>query len=737
VSRADYLEGLVLAAALLGLVLAAAGLAIRRSLPQLTGAARWVAFGTLGTLALVAAHVLPLALGVLTRGTVLVAAALLVAGAVALPRREGVPAAPAPPPVAPTGRLSAALAVAGVGAVAAAALAVAARDATQSSTGLDMVNFHLPDVARWIQSGSLWEVNQFVPGLTHGNYPNNGDTVLLAAALPWRNDFAVRVSMLPFLALTGLAVYALARELRAPAGAAALAGAAIAAVPIVAETAVTNALPDPVMWAGFAAGLLFLVRWAREPRASELALAGAGLGLAFGAKWYGVWAVVIVVAVWVTGSLAARRGVGRVARATAALAAIVAVTGGIWLVRNWVESGNPAFPVEVRVLGATVFAAPHDRLREEAGFTISGYLGDWPVWREHLLPTYRDFLGAPALLLAAGGLLGALLAAVALAGRAARTRSTPGDAGAQQAAAGVLGLGADRGGPGAEAPAARAGGRDGAEAAVAGLGAAGVLLAVAYALTPYSAQGAAGLPVFAGPNTRYLVPALLALAPAAAWAAGRLAGRAPLAARLAEAAVLAAVLLGLREAFDAGTARVAAWAAVLALAAGAAVAAYALRGRLPKPRLRLLAACAAGLALAGAGAVGWREQRHFNEHRYRGVDATFDWLLAHAPSGRRVALAGDWSNGVGPPFPMFGPRLRNQVAYNGPWEQRMLQRHRGPRPFLRALRNGRYDLLVVGRGFLARPGAPPAGDVPEERWARAGGLRQVARSDTLTLFTVD
>ena len=31
--------------------------------------------------------------------------------------------------------------------------------------------------------------------------------------------------------------------------------------------------------------------------------------------------------------------------------------------RNWVESGNPVFPVKLEVAGVTIFDAPYDRVR--------------------------------------------------------------------------------------------------------------------------------------------------------------------------------------------------------------------------------------------------------------------------------------------------------------------------------------------------------------------------------------
>ena len=136
---------------------------------------------------------------------------------------------------------------------------------------------------------------------------------------------------------------------------------------------------------GFATGACFLLRRRRTGSTVDLVLAGLGLGLAFGTKWYAVWAVAIVLAVWAAGSLLERRGARAVVRDGAVLCGLVALAGGIWMLRNLVESGNPVFPVEVSPLGLTIFDAPRDTVRESAGFTLLHYVGDGGrVERVHL-----------------------------------------------------------------------------------------------------------------------------------------------------------------------------------------------------------------------------------------------------------------------------------------------------------------------------------------------------------------
>jgi hypothetical protein len=660
-----YAAGLVWFAATFGLVGAATGALLRGRLAALEGAARASAAVVVFTAGLVAAHVLPLALGVLARGTVLGAAAALLALALALPSR---PAAVAPPPPSESGppsRAALAIAAVAVAAVAAAWIVALARDASHPVMALDASTFHLPNVARWIQHGTLWRVDQFIPGLAQGNYPQNGDVVALAAILPWRDAFGARLITGGYYALTGVCVYALAREAGARASGAALAGALVLAVPIVAVASLHNAMPDPVMYATFAAGVTFLLRHVRGGARADLVLAGVALGLSFGTKWYAVSAVAAVVAVWALGRLLGREDVARVARQGVALGALVALAGGVWMLRNLVESGNPTFPQQVAPLGITLFAAPPDPIRALAGFSVADYLTSTSVWGDYLLPSYRAFLGAPAALLLAGPV-------VAVARR-------------------------------------RVGGRIVALAVLA------VVLVAAYAVTPYSAFGPRDQPFFAGQNSRYVVPALIVAAAAGAWALERL-GRARV---VAELLALGAVVLGLRRGFAIPAGAVVAVAAAL-LAAGAALTAR-------RPRVPL--AVAAAIVLAAAAVAGARVKDRFDARGYHGADPTIDWVLTREPAGARIGLAGIFEpSAVAPVLPMLGPQLRNDVGYVGPWVRHRLEQYRAAAPFRAALRAGRYDLLLVGRG------SPPVTVAAAERWAAAGGWVPVARGPAMTLL---
>jgi len=674
----DFLIGAALYAAMLAAVAIATALIVRRRLRHLDPLELGLASVVVGTAVLLLVHLVPLMLGVLTRGTVLAAAALAV-GLAALVRpvadadADAERAEQARPPAAPSSPISWALAAVAGAFATVAALADLGRWAGDELVGVDPLTFHLPNVARWIQEGTVWQIDQFVPLLAHGNYPNNGDVLLLSSVLPWHNDFLVRLPITFYLVVLAVAVFAVARELGASHAASALAAAVIVSLPVVGLATIPRALPDSLMWATYACGVLFALRHARTRRRSDLVLAAVALAVACGTKWYGVSSVPVLLGVW----LAARLLAARRARAPGAVAAAlrdglfvgaIAFAGTVvWLVRNLVLSDNPVFPLNIELFGVTIFHAPPDVIRDQAGWSIADYAGDLDVLGQLAGEIVEGIGGAP-IVCAVG-----LIAAIVLARRRGH---------APDERILVLSVGA-------------------------------IVLALLYTVTPATALGLQGDPSLANSNTRYAVPALLLAVPVLAWAIGRL----PRAAALVfELALAGGAVIGAYHGYEVAGPRDITLAAVgLGLLAGAAWVLWRLRGH----RI-VLAGAAIAVLLVGLAATN-RMQDRINDGRYRNIDPGVDAMLSAAPSGKRVALAADWTvAGLSPIWPAFGTRIDNEVEFMGRFVDGFLTPWGDEASFQAALRRGRFDVLVVGRGFY-----PPEA-TPEQDWALDAGWRTIA-----------
>src|SRR4051794_31764686 len=646
---------------------------LRRWAPGLDPFERTVAVALVGVVLILAIHLVPLALGVLDRVSALVTAFVVAAAGLAVrPARVQVRDPPRPP-AATEGAPARALAGFTTAAVLVAALSDIRAWLPQVVQGLDSLTFHLPNAARWIQSGSLWQGDEFLPFQSHGSYPNNGELLFTWAMLPFHDDVLVRPMILVIFVLWAFTIVVAARELGAPLGARVLAACALVSIPIVADATVPRAMPDVVAYFGLTAALLFLLRFARAGRRSDLVLAGLGIGLAAGAKWYAAPGAVILL-----GILAGcRRMAGIRWRAQlgdlAVLAGVVAATGGIWLVRNAVELGNPFFPKKVAPFGVTLFDGPHDALRERAGFSIADYATDPHVLFGKLPSQIHAGVGWLA--------LAALPLVVGCAVIARRQR--------------------DR--------------------RVTALLAAAVAFALLYAVLPYSAFGARGNPALAQVSTRYLVPALIPLVLAAAWAAGR--SRAGIA---IDAALAAVSIAALSPAF--GPLKLGSLTTTSLLVLGAGLVVFAVVRFVPARTYR--AALVATLAVVALGGLAYlrRNAERIDRTGYTAADPAFAAIDA-AGGGVRIGLSGLWSvDGFPPVWPAFGDKLENKVRFVGTLRDGWLTPPRDAAEFARLLRAGDDGLVIVGRG------QPPHSHVREQDWALSARLVPVTRSRRLLLY---
>lgn len=695
-SAGEYIAGAAILLCEFALVGAGSWHLIRRRLAYLRGVDRALAVAVVFTVGVIASHVIPLSLAILSRPAVLVTAALLAVGAFAAGRRAGPPPdeadpAPYPEPAAPEGR--ALRVVATVVPLYAGVLAFAylTTVATAAVTHVDFMEFHGPMVAHWIQESSLWEILSLYPTHHTGYDPHNGEVLQLAVVLPWRSDFAVRFVNVPYLVVTAMALTSMARHLGAGVSTAVLYAAVVVFLPVVLLLGLLTGKPDPILMAAFATGALFLLRHSRSGRGGDLVVAGLALGLAFGTKWNGVVWVILLLAVWSAGRLALGcGGLGRVTRDLTRVGLVTVAVGGIWFVRNAVATGNPFFPVKAEIAGVTVLDAPEDLQLKRFGASLSDYLTDFDSMREHILPPiYHNMLG-PA---------GVFMAVVLLVSAAVASRT-------------LVAMREDR-----------------TTRQVAVIAAVALVIGVAYVFTPFTAQTFNGVPARAWVTVRYGAGALLLAAPLAAWLSTRSGRLRPVLLVAAVAALLEAAHRSLDGNFaDVSLRRALAVAAAALLLAALALGVSRLAGRLGPLARRVLATSCAFAVLAGSLGVGYATQERFHDRRYENVDPTLDWVRSNAPEGRRIGLVGEWIPvEFSPAFALYGPRLRNEVLFVGPDRDGIIDEYRSADALGRALDRERIDLVLVQDRV-------PDGASPNETWLREMGYVTVASSPALVLM---
>ncbi len=203
----------------------------------------------------------------------------------------------------------------------------------------DTLSYHLHVPATWLADHRL-EIVPAVFGDPSSAYaPANLELWFAFLMAPLRSDYLAGSGQLPFAALAALAVIGAVREAGGRRTAALAAALAFLLVPEIWQQART-AMTDLGMAALLLAALPFVFRLQRDAASGDLLTAAAALGLAIGTKYV---ALPLAAPFALALGLAAR-GRARPTEVAAAVAVLLA-TGGFWLLRNLVVTGNPFYPV--------------------------------------------------------------------------------------------------------------------------------------------------------------------------------------------------------------------------------------------------------------------------------------------------------------------------------------------------------------------------------------------------------
>lgn len=214
--------------------------------------------------------------------------------------------------------------------------------------------YHLYFAARWWKEGRLFLVASPFGESAATYFPANGDLWFSWLMVGWGGDRLAKIGQAPFLPIAMLAAYGCAREVGASRSASLVASAMFAASsPMILFAFEANV--DAIFIAGYMTAAYFILRFAQRPEDwTALILGGLAAGESLGTKSVGLVFVppLGLAALW----LVARRA-GSVRRALGlALGFVGAVlaTSGFWFVRSALLTGNPFYPLRVRIAGATL-----------------------------------------------------------------------------------------------------------------------------------------------------------------------------------------------------------------------------------------------------------------------------------------------------------------------------------------------------------------------------------------------
>ena len=222
----------------------------------------------------------------------------------------------------------------------------------------DVLSYHLHLPASWWAAGRVGVVPTPFGDQAPAYAPANAELTYLLALAATGNLRLAHAGQAPFAGLAALALVATARQLGVSRRLSCGGALAFLMLPEVWQQA-TGAMADLALGAFVLGCLPFLLRIRQRRSPADVVALGAGLGLAVGTKYAGAVLVLPLLAVTASAlagagaSASSSRGLSR--PAAAALLAILALAcGGFWYVRNAVLTGDPTFPVTLRLGGLTL-----------------------------------------------------------------------------------------------------------------------------------------------------------------------------------------------------------------------------------------------------------------------------------------------------------------------------------------------------------------------------------------------
>jgi hypothetical protein len=214
--------------------------------------------------------------------------------------------------------------------------------------------YHLYFAVRWWKAGRLLLVAAPFGENAATYFPANGDLWFAWLTTTWGGDRLARIGQVPFLYLASMAAFGCARLLGASRAASLVATCWFASsMPLLVFSFEPNV--DTIFVAGYLLAAFFFLQAQRasEPFATYC-LGALAAGLALATKPTAVVFIPPLLAVAIVGILVQSIPTRTKIVHTAVIALLPLVSGGFWFMRNWVLTGNPLYPLELRLLGRSV-----------------------------------------------------------------------------------------------------------------------------------------------------------------------------------------------------------------------------------------------------------------------------------------------------------------------------------------------------------------------------------------------
>lgn len=234
--------------------------------------------------------------------------------------------------------------------------------------GWDNLNYHFVFPVEWLKTGTLHNPITVFDDPAPTYYPINGSLLFLWFMFPLKDVMLADVAQFPFFVLAFLMVYSISRKIGVSKTYSFYAALLFLFVPNVFKQ-LEVAYVDMMVAALFLAGVNFLILLQQDFSLRNTLMYALSVGLLVGTKTLALPYGILLVLPFLYYSL---KQINKFKLFLSGIAVIVAF-GGFTYIRNFIETGNPFYPLQIKLFAHTVFKGVIDASAYRAHTKVYDY----------------------------------------------------------------------------------------------------------------------------------------------------------------------------------------------------------------------------------------------------------------------------------------------------------------------------------------------------------------------------
>ena len=240
--------------------------------------------------------------------------------------------------------------------------------------GWDSLNYHFSFPVEWMKHENLANPITINDDLGPSYYPINGSLIYLWGMYPLKNAFMADLGQIPFFVISFIALYGICRKFNISREYSFYAAGLFTITPNYFKQ-MEIAYVDVMISAWFLSGCYFLLSAYRKARLKDAALFSLSLGFLIGTKTIALpyAAVLILIFSLVLFKQLRILSPRRLSFYFLLAVGLIMISGGYGYLRNFFQTGNPLYPLNVEFLGKTVFKGIFDKSAYTAHVDNSAY----------------------------------------------------------------------------------------------------------------------------------------------------------------------------------------------------------------------------------------------------------------------------------------------------------------------------------------------------------------------------